>query len=267
MTGGRGPDLEDQPPGGRELIAGRLASEAVERWDAEESGQIVVGRRMRTGRRRPTRGGPAARIVTIAALVLLLSLGVGAYFWLNRPTGLDTLPSPAVVAPGGFRASVGDGKTVTVGLEVRNTAERPLTLTDAQIIPPAGLTLVGLTILAPGEGNQGFALEGDLPSLAPVQLGIDGPDRNAIVAARFTVDCERLPTLESATPEQIFVTISFEGHTRVEELTPPVVDDVPWLLASAQRSCLDPVPAGSPEPPLPPLPDTEGPPESTPSGG
>jgi hypothetical protein len=214
---------------------------------------MVVRRRMRVGRRRPGLG-PLARIGITAGLVLAVGAGVAAFVWSGRPTGLAAVPSPAVVAPGGFRASIDAQNTLTVGLEVRNVTEQPLTLTGARIVPPAGLTLVTVTIVAPGEKNEGFALEDDLPPLAPVELGITATDRNAIVAARFTIDCDALPTADAAVGEEIFVTIAVAGQSRVEELTPPVLDDLPWLIGSAQRSCLDPVPSESPEPPLPPLP-------------
>jgi hypothetical protein len=44
------------------------------------------------------------------------------------------------------------------------------------------------------------------------------------------------------------------GTEREEELTPPVVGDVQWLAASAQRVCTDPVPTGTQggDQPLPP---------------
>lgn len=234
-------------------MGGRLASEAVERWQAEERDQITVGRRVRVGRRRPTRG-PGLQTVVIAVVVLLVGLGVAGYFWFTRPSGLATLPDPAVVAPGGFQAAIGDEHTITVGLEVRNTADQPLRLTSARIVPPPGVTMVAVTLVPPGEGNRGFDLSGDLPAMAPVDVGIDATDRNAVVAARFTVDCDAL-VADAASPEQIFVTIEFERQTREEELTPPVVDDIPWLAGSARQACTNPEPAGSPEPPLPPLPD------------
>ncbi len=233
----------------------RIACEAVAGWETEESEEIVVGkRRMRFGRRR-SQQGPLTTIITIIVAVVVMGLAVGAYLWLTRPTGLAALPNPAVVPPGGFRASIGADNTITVGLEVRNTADVPITLIEARIVAPAGLTSVQLSIIPTGEGNEGFALDGDLPPAAPVVLGTTATDRNAIIAARFTVDCAGLLAAGGDTSEQIFVTVKVGDEQRVEELTPPAVGDLPWLTATGQRACLDPVTTASPEPPLPPLPD------------
>ena len=222
-------------------------------WNVDDSQEIMVGhRRKRAKRRRTMRRSAVWGIVLLA--VALAAGGFAAYRWLNRPTGLATLPNPAVVAPGGFRASIGDNNTITVGLEVRSLADAPLTLVSARVAPPAGLTTVAVTLMPPGEGNEGFALEGDLPALRPVTLGTNGADRNAVLAARFTVECGSLPATDGVAGEQIFVTIRLGDEQRVEELTPPVVDDVPWLTATARRVCSDPVPTTTPEPPLPPLP-------------
>ena len=233
----------------------RIACEAVDGWDSEDPKEIVVGdRRMRVGRRRAGRR-PLAVAIAIVLAVAVVGLAVGGYFWFTRPTGLAAMPNPAVVAPGGFRATIGANNTITVGLEVRNTADNPLTLIEARIVAPAGLTSLQLAIIPTGDGNQGFALDGDLPPTAPVQLGTTAIDRNAIIAARFTVDCAGLLASGAATNEQIFVTVQVGDQQRVEELTPPAVGDLPWLTATAQRACLDPVSTESPEPQLPPLPD------------
>jgi hypothetical protein len=195
-------------------------------------------------------------LVGILGLAALIGLAAGGFYWLNRPAGLAAIPNPAVVAPGAFRASIGDDNTITVGLEVRSVADAPLTLVRAQITPPPGLTSEAVSIIPPGPENEGFALDGPLPPAKPVRLGIGDLDRTAIVAARFTVDCKRLPASDAPTGEQIFVTIQVGDARRVEELTPPVVGDLPWLTATAQRLCNDPPPTGTPEPPDPPLPGT-----------
>lgn len=222
-------------------------------WDTEDSGEIIVKRRMKVGRRRPARR-PVTRVVTIVVVLLVIAGGVAGYFWLNRPKGLETLPNPAVVAPGGFRAVIGDDKTITVGLEVRNMADRPISLTDAKVVPPSGMTVIGVSVAPPGVGNRGFELGGELPAMAPIVLGTEATERNAVVVARFTVDCERLPQPDEPTGEQIFVTIRVDDESRVEELTPPALDDVPWLTGSAQRLCSGDVSTEAPESPLPPLP-------------
>jgi hypothetical protein len=219
-------------------------------WNTDGQDEVVVGKRRMRARRRPV-----LWTVTVVVVLILAAGAYGAYRWLNRPTGLAATPSPAVVAPGGFRASIGDNNTITVGLEVRSVANAPLTLVAARIVPPSGLTGQEVTIVPPGEGNVGFTLEGPLPASQPVTLGTAGADRNAVVAARFTVDCTALPAPEDPTGEQIFVTIRIGDEHRDEELTPPVVDDVPWLTATALRVCRDPLPTASPEPPLPPLPE------------
>jgi hypothetical protein len=227
----------------------------VDVWSPDETGEIIVGRRrMRGGRRRHQVPGVRPVIIAVVA-VLVAGAAVGGYFWLIRPKGIAALPDPAVVAPGGFRASIGSANTITVGLEVRNVTDTPLTLAEAKVVPPAGLTLVKLSVAPTGPDNEGFALEGDLPASTSVNLGTAVADRNAIIAARFTVDCAQLPKADAFSGEQIFVTIQLGQERRTEELTPPVVGDTAWLTATARRVCLDPVPTGSAEPPLPALPN------------
>jgi hypothetical protein len=87
----------------------------------------------------------------------------------------------------------------------------------------------------------------------PVSLGTDASGR-AIIAGRFKVDCGALQPVGAPTGEQILVTIQVGGQQRVEELTPPVIGDVPWLTASAHRICDDPPSTTAPDPPDPPLP-------------
>src|SRR5690348_9786655 len=111
---------------------------------------MVGDRRMRVRRRMPRRGRVSALIVVAVVLVLALA-GFGAYELFNRPTGFAALPNPAVVAPGAFRASIGANRTITVGLEIRNTADTDLTVTAARVVAPAGLTSVVVTLIAPGE--------------------------------------------------------------------------------------------------------------------
>jgi hypothetical protein len=224
-------------------------------WNVDDQEEVVVGKRRKRAKRRRTARRPLVWTIVIAVVLVLGGAAYGAYRWFGRPTGLAATPSPAVVAPGGFRASIGDNNTITVGLEVRNVVDTPLTLIDARVVPPPGLTALEVTIAPPGEGNVGFTLEGPLPAIEPVRLGVDGADRNAVVAARFSVQCDALPTPDAPSGEQIFVTIRIGDEQRDEELTPPVVDDVPWLTATALRVCRDPLPTESPEPPLPPLPD------------
>lgn len=223
-------------------------------WDTQDIEEIVVGgRRMRVGRRR---SASRAKPWLIALLVVILvGGGVGGYFWFTRTTPADTIPNPAVVAPGGYRADVNPDKTITVGLEVRNTANIPVTLLEARIVAPAGLTSTALTIIPSGSDNEGFSLDGDLPPSEPVQLGTDDSTRNAIIAARFTVNCDGLLATGAALTEEIYVIVKVGDEQREEGLTSPVVDDEPWLTATAKRACLDPVPTVSAEPPLPPLPD------------
>jgi len=224
-------------------------------WNVDDQEEVVVGKRRKRAKRRRAARRPLVWTIVVAVVLVIGGAAYGAYRWFGRPTGLAAAPNPAVVAPGGFRASIGDGNTVTVGLEVRNVADLPLTLIDARVVPPPGLTALEVTIAPPGEGNVGFTLEGPLPAIAPVRLGTDGADRNAVVAARFSVQCDALPPPDAPTGEQIFVTVRVGDEQRDEELTPPVVDDVPWLTATARRVCRDPLPTASPEPPLPPLPD------------
>src|SRR3954468_6011476 len=119
---------------------------------------------MRVGRRR---SGSGRAVWVVLALVLLAGGGVGAWYWLHRSTPTDSIPNPAVVAPGGFNATINDAHTITVGLEVRNTANVPVTLLAARIVAPAGLTSTTITVIPTGADNQGFTLDGSLPPPEP----------------------------------------------------------------------------------------------------
>jgi hypothetical protein len=225
----------------------------VSGWDTQDIDLIVQKRRMRGGsRRRSGRGWVTWLVAGLGVLVL----GAGAYLFLTRnASGLAALPNPAIEATDGFNATIGGNNTVTIGLGIRNRAAVPVTVLSARIIAPTGLTRTALTIIPPGNENQGFALDGTLPSPQTIQLGTDPATSDAVIAARYTVNCRALLAANADVDEAIYVTIEVDGQQREEELTPPVVDDKQWLSASAQRVCLNPVPTGgSTDQPLPPQP-------------
>jgi len=228
----------------------------VDGWYPEDSDGIGAGRRrMRTGKRRPQRRGFGwgAALLVVAVVGALVA---GGYYWLSQsdePQG----PTQAIVASGGFQASIGNDQTITVGLEIRNVSDAPVTVVAARIVAPAGLTSVGIALAATDDANSAFDLTGDLPASTAIELGTEAAERNAIIAARFTVDCAGLLATDAPLGEQIFVVVKQGSTQREEELTPPVVGDVPWLAATARRVCLDPVTTDVPEQPLPPLPDGE----------
>ncbi len=224
-------------------------------WSSDDTETIAVGdRRMRVRRRRGRAGGIGPLVIVVGVVALLALAAVTYYFWSKRPTGLAALPNPTIVAAGGFQASVGANQTITVGLEIRNVTDVQVTVLSARVVAPNGLTNVALTILPPGEQNENFGLSGELPAAAPVTLGTNGVDRNAIVAARFRVDCAALPPSNAPTGEQIFVTVRVDSEEREEELTSPVVGTTPWLTATGRSACVQPSASGSIPTPLPPLP-------------
>jgi hypothetical protein len=224
----------------------------VSGWDDTET--ILVGdRRMRVHRRRP----PRVRVnpwIVIAIVVVLVAIGAGAVLYLNRPEGLETVDGPAIEASGAFQAKVGAENTIAVSLEIRNVTDENVTVIGARIIPPTGLTQTELSVLPPGDQNQNLSLEGELPPSAPVTLGTNGVDRNAVVAARFRVDCADLSASTGASGEQIFVTVRVGADEREEQLTSPVVGGTPWLAATADSACNPPTVTGDLPTPLPPLP-------------
>lgn len=210
---------------------------------------------MRVRRRRP----PRLRIrpwIVIVVVVALAAAGVGAYLYLNRPEGLQSVDGPAIVAPGGFQAKIGPENMITVALEIRNVTDEAVTVVGARVVPPAGLTQTGLSVLPVGEQNRNLNLEGELPPSSPVALGTSGVDRNAVVAARFRVDCEELPGSRDPTGERIFVTVRLGDDQREEELSPPVVSGALWLTATARSACVQPTVTGELPTPLPPLPSS-----------
>jgi hypothetical protein len=195
--------------------------------------------------------------------VVALVVGGGAYL-LFRPhsSGLSSLPNPAVDAPqvGGFQATITGNNTITIGLEVRNQTDVTVTLLSARIVAPTGLTNTALTIIPVGAENQGFDLSGNLPPSKPIELGTGATNGNAIVAARYTVNCKTLLAATDNVDEGIFVTVQVDGEQQEEEITPPAVGDRQWLSASAMRACLDPVPTGkTTDQPLPPQPGGSSP--------
>ena len=90
------------------------------------------------------------------AVLAILGLVAGAIYWFLRPTGLDTLPDQAVIAPGGSLATIEEDNTVTVGLEISNVSDVDLTVVKAEI------TASGRRHAAPGDdraaraGERGF---------------------------------------------------------------------------------------------------------------
>jgi hypothetical protein len=221
----------------------------VDPWAPDESAVIRSKRRGRPKRRKVERRlwVWALRVVAVVAVI---GVAVAAVWWVNRPKGLAAMPNPAINSPGGFRSTINSANTFTVGINLENTASDPVTLVSARITAPVGVTSTGLSILPAGPENIGFTLNGDLKPGGAVDLG-SGQD--AVLAARYTVNCQALLSAAEPTDEEIFVTIRVGLEQREEEISVPVVGDVPWLTATATRTCIDPVPTGSAEPPDPPL--------------
>jgi len=116
-----------------------------------------------------------------------------------------------------------------VGLEIRNAAT-PVTIVAAKIVPrPSDSTAI--TVVPTGEEDKGFTLDVTSPRLAR-STRHRCRHRNGIIAGRFTVDCGGLL---APRPPRRADPRHHPGRygARVEELTPPVVGDVPWLTATA----------------------------------
>lgn len=226
-------------------------------WDDDNTDIMVGKRRMRKNKHAGRSKGP--RII-LAVVALLLVAGGGFLVWYaHRPTGLAALPNPAIVAPGGFRTSISDDhKTITVGLEIRNTAGQDVQVVSARIVPPPGLTQAALGVVASGVDNTGFTLGGDLPKSTSVKLGT-GDDRSAVIVARFAVNCKLVLAEPGAAEERTFVTIQVGTQTREEEMINPVVSSpdgdvvTSWLTDAAHQACSTPIPTGDPSSPEPPL--------------
>jgi hypothetical protein len=233
-------------------------------WDDDNTDIMVGKRRMRTKRHASRSKGP--RILLALFALLLVAAGGVMVWWAHRPTGLAALPNPAIIAPGGFRTSISDdSKTITVGLEIRNTAGVDVQVASVRVIPPPGLTETALAVAPSGVDNSGFTLTGDLPKTTSVKLGT-GDDKSAVILARFTVNCKQVVADPGAAEERIFVTIQAGTEQREEEMINPVVTSVDsdlatsWLTDAAHHACNTPIPTGTPGTPEPPLgPDTASP--------
>ncbi|GAA1797114.1 hypothetical protein GCM10009682_18460 [Luedemannella flava] len=227
----------------------------MDAWAPEEN--LNIGkRRAQRMKRRMEEKRPVAWTLRILVVLVVLALAGGAVWWFTRPSGLATLPPQALDTPGGFRSDIGEDNTVTVGVTITNTATKPVTVGRARIVAPPGVKSLSVGLVAAGDGNAGFELNGDVPKGGELTLT---PGQAAIIVGRFTVTCGTVIASAEPTDEQIFATVQVDGESREEELDVPVVGDMPWLTATAQRSCLDPVPTGDPGGPLKPLPKaTEG---------
>ncbi len=218
----------------------------------DDTETILVGdRRVRVRRRLPRRHPVRAGLI-LAVLLVLVAAGVGVVLFLKRPQGLAAVEGPAVVSSGAFQAKISADDLITVALEIRNVTDEPVSVVSARVVPPSGLTTVAIALLTPGERNENLNLDAELPPSAPITLGTEALARNGIVAARFQVDCDLLPT-PGPTGEQIFVTVRLGDDEREEQLTPPVDGTTPWLTATARGACARPTMTGTPPPPLPTL--------------
>lgn len=218
-------------------------------WDAEDD--IMVGKRRRRAKRRMDERRPVAWIGGTVAVVAAIALGVVAYVYFNRPSGLAALPDPAVAA-GTYRTRISeDNRSMTVGLEIRNTTEESLTVVAARIVAPRGVKAEALSIVPPGPENEGFQLLDELPAAAAVTLE---QNQSAVLTARYTIDCKALPKASEPQDEQVHVTIRIGEDQREDELIPPAIGELPWLTETALRACNDPVSTASPGPPNEPQP-------------
>lgn len=234
----------------RSVGPGRTDGGTVSEWDDTET--ILVGdRRMRVRRR--ARRRIVSPWVIFGLVVAVAAVVAGVIAFSNRPQGLEAVQGPTVATDGAFQAKISGTDVITVAMEIRNLTDEPVTVVSARLVPPTGLTQLAVALLAPDERNQNLNLDAELPPSAPMTLGTDGLARNGIVAARFQVDCDALPATTSVTGEQIFVTVRIGDDQREEELTPPVVNSVAWLTATALHACDGSAAQGTVLPPLPTL--------------
>ncbi|GAA1754614.1 hypothetical protein [Luedemannella helvata] len=221
----------------------------MDAWAPEEN--LNIGKRRARPKRRMDEKRPVAWTLRIVVVLVVVALAGGAVWWFTRPSGLETLPPQALETPGGFRSTIGAKNTITVGVTVTNAATKPITVTKARILAPPGVAAKSVGLVPAGENNAGFELDDQVPDGGSVTLG---PGESAVIVGRFTVTCGTAIASADPTEEQIFATVQVDGESREEELDVPVVDDMPWLTATAQRSCLDPVSTADPGGPLKPLP-------------
>jgi hypothetical protein len=215
----------------------------VDGWDTQDLEGIVERRRMRGGSRR--RRSVLSPWVVGGAAVLVLAIGVVTFLlWPGSNAGIAGLPDQALTSPG-YSARIGANNTVTIALRVRNTTSLTVKLVSATIAAPTGLTRTGLTIVPAGKENEGFDLNGALPPSQQVSLGTTTDTRDAVVAARYTVNCKQLLGSTEITDESISIRIEVDGQQRDEDITAPAVGDKQWLSASAQRVCLSPPATGN----------------------
>lgn len=232
----------------------RLACQLVDAWAPEEN--LNIGKRRARPKRRMDEKRPVAWTFRVLAILVVLALIGGAVWWFTRPSGLATLPPQALGTEGGFRSAIGENHEITVGMMVTNTADGPIIVKKARITAPAGMKAVSVGLVAAGKDNAGFELTGKVPNGGELTLGAG---EKAVIVGRFTVTCDTVIASAEPTDEQIFATVEVDGESREEELDVPVVGDLPWLTATGQRSCVDPVATEPPGQPLEPLPTTQEP--------
>jgi hypothetical protein len=216
----------------------------VDGWDTQDLEGIVERRRMRGGSRR-RRSMLSPPVIGGGIVALLLVVGVVTYLlWPSHNAGIAGLPDQALTSPG-YSARIGANDTVTIALRVRNTTSLTVKIVSATFSAPAGLTRTGLTIVPAGKENEGFDLNGALPPSQQVQLGTTPDNRDAVVAARYTVNCKQLQASTEITDESITIRVEVDGQQRDEEITAPAVGDQQWLDASAERVCTSPPPTSN----------------------
>jgi hypothetical protein len=163
---------------------------------------------------------PAVGVTMLAATAFIVGQ-------LQRSTPEPPQPLETVVVPGNGLSTQAEGNLVLVAVEIKNIGHNPVTVTNPQAEPAAGVTVLDARV---GFLNETLPMASTSSPPSPLLIN---PMVGASVIVRFTVDCghadPQLPIFRA-----ILVTVSAGTRTAVDDVTP---DDTMMADLDAAHLC------------------------------